>query len=131
MPREKKEVNMKKVSWSVAVAGLAVWTVFASGVKTACPQASCSGCAVRAQTSCPGCTAECPAKKRISAAAAKEIALKHAGVAETDVRGYSCQLDREDGVWVYEIEFEANGFEYDYDVEAATGKILKAKKERD
>jgi uncharacterized membrane protein YkoI len=40
-------------------------------------------------------------------------------------------LDREDGVWVYEIEFEANGFEYDYDVEAATGKILKAKKERD
>lgn len=111
---------MKKVSWTVVVAGLAVWTVFASGVKTACPQASCAGCAVA-----------CPAKKRISAAAAKEIALKHAGVAETDVRGYSCQLDREDGVWVYEIEFEANGFEYDYDVEAATGKILKAKKERD
>lgn len=122
---------MKKVSWTVAVAGLAVWTVFASGVKTACPQASCTGCAVRQQVSCSGCAAQCPAKKGIGVTAAKEIALRHAGVAESAVRGYSCRLDREDGVWVYEIEFEAGGFEYDYDVDAVTGKILKAKKERD
>ena len=32
---------------------------------------------------------------------------------------------------VYEVEFKKDGFEYDYDIDAKTGTVVKAKKERD
>ena len=32
---------------------------------------------------------------------------------------------------VYEVEFESGLFDYEYDVDANTGKILKSKKEFD
>lgn len=41
------------------------------------------------------------------------------------------ELDDDDSPPVYEVAFEANGYEYDYDVDAATGAILRADKERD
>ena len=31
---------------------------------------------------------------------------------------------------VYEVEFLAGGYEYDYDIDAATGAVLKCEKER-
>jgi SagB-type dehydrogenase family enzyme len=63
--------------------------------------------------------------------AAIRTALAHAGFGEQDVRDLKCELDREDGVMVYEIEFKKGGFEYDYDVNAHSGAVLKSKKERD
>ena len=63
--------------------------------------------------------------------AAIRTALAHAGFGEQDVRSLKCELDREDGVMVYEIEFKKDGFEYDYDINAHSGAILKSKKERD
>ena len=62
---------------------------------------------------------------------AKEAALGHAGVAAADVREYKIERDTENGVQVYEIEFKANGYEYDYEVRAADGAILKSHKEID
>ncbi len=62
---------------------------------------------------------------------AKEIALNHAGVSEGSIRGYKAKLDRDDGVTVYEIEFWVDWTEYDYEVNAATGTILKSQKEID
>ena len=38
-------------------------------------------------------------------------------------------FDYEDGRMVYEMEFFANGVEYEYDVDASTGQILKMEKE--
>ena len=63
--------------------------------------------------------------------AAIRTALAHAGFGEQDVRKLKCELDREDGIMVYEIEFEKGGFEYDYEIDARSGAILKSKKERD
>ena len=63
--------------------------------------------------------------------AAIRAALAHAGFQEADVYRLKCELDREDGLMVYEIEFKKAGFEYDYDVDAKSGAIGRSKKERD
>jgi len=55
---------------------------------------------------------------------AKEIALEHAGVAESDVRGLEIEMDYEYGVMVYEVEFYAP-YEYDIDIKAETGEIMR------
>lgn len=63
--------------------------------------------------------------------AAKKIALDHAKVKETDTKRLKIDLDYEDGIQVYEIDFVASGFEYDYDINAKTGEIMKFDKEKD
>lgn len=60
----------------------------------------------------------------ITADEAKAIALKHAGVTENEVRFIKAELDNDDGRYEYDIEFVANGMEYDYTVSATDGKIL-------
>lgn len=56
---------------------------------------------------------------------AKQIALDHAGVAESDTSFLWVKPDYEDGVAVYEVEFyvASTNTEYDYEIEAATGSI--------
>ena len=60
---------------------------------------------------------------------AKSIALAHAGVTEGEIRHYEIKLDRDDGVYVYEIEFETSSYEYDYEINAATGAIIESDRE--
>ena len=63
---------------------------------------------------------------------AKEIALKDAGVSETDTSFIKCRKDMDDGITRYEIEFRtADGMEYDYDIQIDTGKILERSAEMD
>lgn len=62
---------------------------------------------------------------------ALSIALGNAGVSSGDAKRVKVEKDRENGRMVYEVEFDANGYEYDYEIDAATGKILKKEKERD
>ncbi len=69
-------------------------------------------------------------KNNISKDKAKEIALTHAGLSANDVKGYFCEADRENGVSYYEIEFKANGYEYSYEINASTGKIVASEKEK-
>ncbi len=66
---------------------------------------------------------------KITKEKAKEIALKQANLKETDITDYEIDLDNEDGKLVYEISFESNGKEYDYDVDANTGSISNSKNE--
>lgn len=54
---------------------------------------------------------------------AKSIALKDAGLTQADFT--KAKQDYDDGRQIYEIEFRSNGKEYDYDIEASTGRILK------
>ncbi|MBP8620255.1 MAG: PepSY domain-containing protein [Firmicutes bacterium] len=68
---------------------------------------------------------------QITAARAKEIALNHAGVKSSDVSGFKSELDWDDGVSIYELEFNAGGYEYDYEINAATGAVVKSEKDRD
>lgn len=70
-----------------------------------------------------------PSEETISADEAKAIALNHAGFTEGDIRGYRAELDRERSGLVYEIEFVAGNYEYDYEVDAVSGAVLKAEKE--
>ena len=72
-----------------------------------------------------------PQEKRISKEEAENIALKHAGLARGDVTLKRTEYDRDDGVPQYEIEFRSNGWEYDYEIHAETGKILSSDKEWD
>ncbi len=61
---------------------------------------------------------------------AKSIVLSHAGVDPQAVWFEDIETDREQGSWVYEIEFYADGVEYEYKVDAQSGKVLKAKIDR-
>lgn len=65
----------------------------------------------------------------LSAEGALEIALAHAGAARTDARDVEIDRDMERGVPVFEVEFDAGAYEYEYEINAATGAILKAEKE--
>ncbi len=60
---------------------------------------------------------------------AKTTALTHAGVAEGDYYDYEFGFDTEHGVAVYEIDFKTLENEYEYDINAVTGEIVKEKKE--
>ena len=71
-----------------------------------------------------------PAQK-LSAKEAENIALKHAGLKRENVRFERTELDTDDGVPEYEIEFYADGWEYSYDIHAETGKIISSEKDRD
>ena len=61
--------------------------------------------------------------------AAQSAALTHAGLDAASVTWKEADYDYEDGRMVYEMEFFANGVEYEYDVDASTGEILKMEKE--
>ncbi len=63
--------------------------------------------------------------------AAKKEAIKHAGVSEDGIYDYSCELDHEHGTMIYEINFNANGYEFDYYINALTGAVVKYEKEKD
>lgn len=61
----------------------------------------------------------------ISEGKAKEIALKDANLQEADISRFTWKLDAENGVQVYELEFYQGSREYDYEINATTGAILK------
>ncbi|MBQ7985680.1 MAG: PepSY domain-containing protein [Clostridia bacterium] len=65
----------------------------------------------------------------ISKETAKQTALSHAGLSGKNVERYESKLDFEDGRQVYEIEFDFEGYEYDYEIDAKNGEVLKFDKE--
>ncbi len=75
---------------------------------------------------------EATAQKILTPEEAINIAVKHAGfTSSTDVIMEKCELDREWTGLVYEIEFRKNMHEYEYEINAKTGRVIKAKKELD
>lgn len=70
-------------------------------------------------------------KAYIGIEAAKEIAFTHAGVTPSEVTSIKIEMDWEKGMMIYEVEFKSNGFEYDYDIDAKSGEILKFEKEKE
>lgn len=71
------------------------------------------------------------ANSRISEEEARSIALKDAGVSEQDISGIRIKLEKDDGIQQYEVDFYAGDREYDYDIDASTGKILSKDMEID
>lgn len=66
---------------------------------------------------------------QISPEEAYERALNHAGKKKSQVRLKKNELDFDDGIYKYEIEFIENGVEYEFNIDAETGRILKYEKD--
>lgn len=65
-----------------------------------------------------------PSTPIITREKAKEIALGHAGLLPSQVTFINAKTDWENGIFVYEVEFYTDTKEFDYEIDAATGKIL-------
>ena len=61
----------------------------------------------------------------ISAEEAKTAALSHAGLSATDVTRLRAEFDYDDGRAEYEVDFHVGGYEYDYEIDAETGRVIK------
>jgi uncharacterized membrane protein YkoI len=79
----------------------------------------------------PATEAPRKAQPKLSREEARDIALEHAGFNQSQVKALEIEYDFDDGVPEYSVEFYADGWEYDYEIHAETGKILEHHKERD
>ncbi|MBE6639487.1 MAG: hypothetical protein E7616_08600 [Ruminococcaceae bacterium] len=62
---------------------------------------------------------------------AKKIAISHAGVNESEVRFEGIELDFERGTEVFEVEFSVGKLEYEYEINAKTGEVIRAQQDYD
>ena len=60
---------------------------------------------------------------------AKDTALREAGVSEADISYITVKQDWDDGMARYEVEFLAQGTEYDYELDATDGRVIAASTE--
>jgi uncharacterized membrane protein YkoI len=56
---------------------------------------------------------------------AKKIALKDANLKENEITNFEIELDRENNTLVYDISFDKGTEDYDYHIDANSGKIIK------
>lgn len=62
--------------------------------------------------------------ERITEAKAQKIALDHAGVSAGAATFTKSKLELEDRIWVYEFGFFTNSSEYEYKINAVSGRVL-------
>ena len=70
----------------------------------------------------------------ISASKAKSIALKHAKLSSSSVKFTKARRERDDGRMIYDVEFRSKKnrrIEYEYEIDARTGRILDWDKDYD
>ena len=118
---------MKKISIFLAIASLVLL------VGCEAPQQAGTANNNARQVESPatqGSTAKPVTETTISKEEAKNIALTHAGVQAQDVRAFEIEIDTENGILIYEIEFHSGVYEYEYDIHAKTGAVLKFSRER-
>lgn len=70
-----------------------------------------------------------PAEKTITADEAKSAALKHAGLNASEVTFTKAELDYDDGIAEYDVEFYTSSNEYEYEINASGGTVIKYSKE--
>ena len=106
---------------SAAAASSSAAATEASSASAAATEASSPAAAATTQNS----------NNYIGEDAAKEIALTHAGVAAADCTELKVELDTDDAVVHYDVDFKAGGMEQDYDIDSTTGDILQSNSEAD
>ena len=74
-------------------------------------------------TACGDKTTESDVK--LTADEALNIALTEANVSKADISNLKSKLEKDDGIYVYDIDFNAQGTEHSYDIDANTGKIVE------
>lgn len=65
-------------------------------------------------------------KTKITKKEALATALKHAGIKESSLTAKSIKRDYEHGTAIYDVEFYANGKDYDYEIRISDGEILES-----
>lgn len=65
----------------------------------------------------------------IGETAATAIAYAAAGVKQEEVMLHECSIDLDDSVIVYEVEFTANGIDYECEIDALTGEVIQCESE--
>ena len=118
---------MKKISFIIIIA------LFSIGV-TACKNSSSNNTGTNTGTNA-GTNTEAntsinegdntSVNNKITIEKAKEIALKHAGLTKAQVSFVRAERDIDDGIEKYDVEFNYDGKEYDYEISAIGGKIIK------
>lgn len=98
--------------------GTAVSTNSASGQTADSSAAVTPSVPTQAAASQSGSTSE------ITEDQAKQIAFDHAQVKEEDLTNLKVKKDFDDGVSIYEVDFQAANKQYEYDIKAADGQIL-------
>ncbi len=68
------------------------------------------------------------ADAQLSVEDAKKAAFTNAGLAESDVVLKKAALDYDDGMTKYDVDFYCTDTEYEYDIDATTGTVLKCEK---
>lgn len=61
--------------------------------------------------------------------AALETAIKEAGIKASDVTNSYVELESDDGITKYEVEFYAGNTEYNFEIDAESGNVLSYEKE--
>lgn len=74
-------------------------------------------------------TAESADSQRLTLEEAKAAALEHAGVNESEVTNVKTEFDHDDGINVIEVEFDTSSYEYEYEINADGGHIIKFSRE--
>lgn len=70
-------------------------------------------------------TGEASSSSYITRDSARDIAINAAGVSLDNIRALEVELDADDGRLVYEVEFKSGANEYDYEIDARSGEIIK------
>lgn len=101
----------------------AAYTYTISGIR---PKGATSYSSVSGKVSIPAAE-----KVKVTLEQAKNIVLKHAKLTASDVNFTKATLDKSQGTPSYEIEFQYQNMEYEYEIHATNGKILDWDKEID
>lgn len=72
-----------------------------------------------------------PSSKHITAQKATDIALSHAKLSADSVRDLKVKFNKRLFVSFYEVEFECGNYEYEYKINAKSGKIISVDKDWD
>lgn len=69
--------------------------------------------------------------EKIGRQEAIDKALAHAKLNANDVYDLEAELDREYGGVYWEVDFDANGYEYSYEIDAQSGEVKRFEKDFD
>lgn len=122
---------MKKILASIMVFSVAILLLAACNFKqnvVPTPGSGATGDGAMHQTTDK---TQIDTSKFIGEEKAKELALKKAELGADSVKFDRIELDRDDGVWQYEVDFRHGDMEYDIDINAENGEVLSFEKEKD
>lgn len=95
------------------------------------PAATTTPSSSTAVTTVPSSATGVSAGPAITREEAQAIALADAGFTTQEVTRLRTEPELDDRIAHYDVEFYKDGFEYDYEIDAATGAILTSEKDRE